>query len=305
VFKLKRFSDGYASKFKARFCVRGDLQKESVDYFEKYAPVVQWSTVRMLLTLVIREGWDTWQVDYTNAFAHAELQDEVFVEPPNMFAPGSVKDLVLKLIKLLYGLKQAPKKFYKKLSAGLLERGFVKSKHDACLFMKRGMSCVIYIDDTFFAGPDEKQIAQEIIGLGVSKFETQHKFQLRNVGEVGDFLGIRIAKQADGTFELTQTGLLDKVLRTAGMVDCNRCTTPAATTPAGTDSEGATFEEDWENSCFFGMLMYLAYTTRPDIAYSVHQAACHTHAPRASHVVAIKRILWYLKGTKTQGVVVK
>jgi hypothetical protein len=32
----------------------------------------------------------------------------------------------------------------------------------------------------FFAGPDEKQIAQEIIGLGVSKFEMQHKFQLRD-----------------------------------------------------------------------------------------------------------------------------
>jgi hypothetical protein len=28
------------------------------------------------------------------------------------------------------------------------------------------------------------------------------------------------------------------------------------------------------------MLMYLAANTRPDIAYAVHQAARHTHAPR-------------------------
>jgi hypothetical protein len=53
------------------------------------------------------------------------------------------------------------------------------------------------------------------------------------------------------------------------------------------------------------MLMYLAANTRPDIAYAVHQATCHTHAPRASHYVAIKRIVGYLKGTQTKGIYFK
>ena len=39
--KLKRLPDGTPSKYKARYCVRGDLQTEGVDYFETYAPVVQ------------------------------------------------------------------------------------------------------------------------------------------------------------------------------------------------------------------------------------------------------------------------
>jgi hypothetical protein len=47
VFKLKRLPDGTPLKFKARFCARGDLQKEGVDCFETYAPVVQWSTVTL------------------------------------------------------------------------------------------------------------------------------------------------------------------------------------------------------------------------------------------------------------------
>ena len=44
-FKLKRFPDGMAKKFKARFCARGDQQLEGIYFFETYAPVVQWTTV--------------------------------------------------------------------------------------------------------------------------------------------------------------------------------------------------------------------------------------------------------------------
>jgi hypothetical protein len=68
---------GTVLKFKARFCFRGDLQEEGFDYFETYAPVFAWSTVCMLLTIVLQEGWNTKQVDYTNnAFAQAELDEE-------------------------------------------------------------------------------------------------------------------------------------------------------------------------------------------------------------------------------------
>jgi hypothetical protein len=101
VLKLNRLPDGTPLKFKARFCVRGDLQKEGIAYFETYAPVVQWSTVRMLLTLVLREGWATRQVDYANAFAQAEMSETVCVEPPSMLGPGNGKDLVLRLLKSL------------------------------------------------------------------------------------------------------------------------------------------------------------------------------------------------------------
>ena len=50
-FKIKRYPDGLIKKFKARFCARGDQQLEGVDFFETYAPVVQWTTVRLMLIL--------------------------------------------------------------------------------------------------------------------------------------------------------------------------------------------------------------------------------------------------------------
>jgi hypothetical protein len=302
VFKLKRLPDGTPSKFKARFCVQGDLQTEGVDYFETYAPVFQWSTVCMLLTLTLREGWATRQVDYTNAFAQAEMVETVYVEPPRLFGPRSGKDLVLLLLKSLYGLKQAPHTFYEKLCEGFIERGVEQSAIDPCLFMREGCICVVYVDDTIFAGPDADKLAAEIKSLGVSSDENQHSFQLRDEGEVGDFLGIRIQKQGAGKFLLTQTGLIEKTLKAAGMEDAHRVFTPASTTPIGADRDGALFNEDWEHVTVVGMLMYLPANTRPDIACAVHQAARHTHAPRASHAVSVKRILRYLCGTRDKGI---
>jgi hypothetical protein len=44
-FKIKWYPDRRVKKFKACFCARGDGQKEGIDYFETWAPVVMWSTV--------------------------------------------------------------------------------------------------------------------------------------------------------------------------------------------------------------------------------------------------------------------
>ena len=304
-FKLKRLPDGTPLKYKARYCVRGDLQVEGVDFFETYAPVVQWSTVRLLLTLILTNGWQTKQVDYTNAFAQAAIDEEVYIEQPKGFGHKDGIDKVLKLNKSLYGLRQAPKSFFDKLCQGLKERGWKQSVIDPCLFMKDQMMCVVYVDDTIMAGPDGAAIEEEIKGLGVAKSEHRHQFVLRDEGEVGDFLGIRIEKTGDNTFTLCQPGLIQKVLAAAGMEEANSAKTPASTTPVGMDKEGESFSEDWDYAAVIGMLMYLANNSRPDIAYAVHQCARFTHCPKKSHGIAVKRVLRYLKGTSEKGMILK
>ena len=67
----------------------------------------------------------------------------------------------------------------------------------------------------------KRSFEEEIRALGVSDTEQQHKFQLRNEGEVGAFLGIQITKTGKQTFSLLQTGLVAKVLNVAHMSDCN------------------------------------------------------------------------------------
>jgi hypothetical protein len=55
-FKIKRFPDGLIKGFKGRVCARGDQQVEGVDFFETYAPVVQWTTVCLMLILEVLLG---------------------------------------------------------------------------------------------------------------------------------------------------------------------------------------------------------------------------------------------------------
>ena len=52
-FNLKRTPDDVAYRHRSRFCVRGDQQEYGANYFETFAPVVQWSTIRLLLILIL------------------------------------------------------------------------------------------------------------------------------------------------------------------------------------------------------------------------------------------------------------
>ena len=112
-FKIKRYPDERMRKHKARFCIRGDKQINGVNYFESYAPVVSWSTVKTTMNIAIQRGWSTRQVDFSNAFVQDTLEKEVCVELPAMFCDenenGNNNEVVLKLNKSLYGLVQAPR----------------------------------------------------------------------------------------------------------------------------------------------------------------------------------------------------
>ena len=118
--------------------------------------------------------------------------EEVYVYPPKGFSGKDKSEKMLLLLKSLYVLKQAPKNLFDKIRTGLVERGFKLLEHDTYLFVKEEMICVVYVDDTLIAGPNSQAIEEEIRLIGITNDEFQHKFQLRDEGEVEDFLGIRI-----------------------------------------------------------------------------------------------------------------
>ena len=108
MFKLKHYQDGQIKKFKVHFYPQGDMQLKGIDFFETYAPVVQWTTVRLMLILEVLLGLKSKQGDVTATFLHANLgeYEKVFVDMPQGFEVKGKNDRnkVLKLNKTLYGL---------------------------------------------------------------------------------------------------------------------------------------------------------------------------------------------------------
>jgi hypothetical protein len=158
-FKLKRFPDGLVKKFKARFCIRGDCQKEGIDYFETWAPVIQWTTVRTMLILATKLGLHSAQADITAAFVHARLKptDEIYVRQPEgykRYGPNG-EELVLKLKRAVYGLKQSPRYFFNHLKKQLEAQGLKQSAEDPCLFVGDTVIVLIYVDDLLMFSKDD------------------------------------------------------------------------------------------------------------------------------------------------------
>ncbi|KAL7464788.1 hypothetical protein ACHAXS_005121 [Conticribra weissflogii] len=128
-FKRKRFPDGSLNKHKARLCAHGGMQQWGVNYWETYAPVINWISVRFLLILAQIFQLDTRAIDFVLAFPQAKLDVPVYMYvPAGMQLQGIQGDThhmyILKLEKSLYGLKQASANWYEMLKSALQHRGF-------------------------------------------------------------------------------------------------------------------------------------------------------------------------------------
>jgi hypothetical protein len=164
------------------------------------------------------------------------------------------------------------------------------------------MMVLVYVDDCILFGKKEQELDSMLTKLK-DRFELTVEDVAADEGvDVFNYLGVELTlDNRTGNVTFLQTGLIDKVLKYCRMTDCNTKSTPAASTPLGTDANGKHRQEDWDYATAIGMLLYLSSNSRPDIQFAVHQCARFTHVPRASHEEAIKRICRYLKGTRNKG----
>ena len=85
------------------------------------------------------------------------------------------------------------------------------------------------------------------------------------------------------------------------MADCHCVSTPLEPGTKWT-SDAAVTESNFPYQELVGCLMYLAVSTRPDIAYVTNCLARYVSSPSSNHVAVAKRVLKYLHGTKSVGI---
>ena len=254
-------------------------------------------TIRIVLTLAVRQGWSIRQLDVNNAFLQGTLKEEVFMIQPPGFVNKTFPDHVCRLKKALYGLKQAPHAWYTELRVFLLSLGFVNSTVDASLFIyqKPGVTLylLVYVDDIIVTGNSSAELSKLIATLAA-------RFSLKDLGYLSYFLGVEVIPSTAGLF-LSQRKYITDLLHKSGMANTKPASTPLSASVHLLKDSGDLLPSPTEYRALVGSLQYLSLT-RPDIAFSTNKLAQFMQNPRTAHWSALKRVLRYLAGSCDKGV---
>jgi hypothetical protein len=135
--------------------------------------------------------------------------------------------------------------------------------------------------------------------------ELSELFNITDEGEIDAYLGVKISRPTTDTIELKQPHLIQQILDDMGMKSNTKTKDKAA--PSSTilrrDLDGKPFDEQWNYRSVIGKLNFLEKSTRPEIAYAVHQCARFASNPKQSHASAVKYLCRYLMATKDKGLI--
>jgi hypothetical protein len=303
VFKIKLNSDNKPERFKARLVAKGYNQEHGIDYNETFAPVIKHQALKLFLAIAVNEEKEVHQIDISTAFLNGELEEEVFIEPPDGFKGQIENNQVLKLHKALYGLKQAPRAWNKKLVSTLREFGMKQCIADSCIFFKKDLFVAIYVDDIIITGTIES--IREF-----KKFMSE-KFKMKDLGKLNYILGIKVEYGTEGVMRLNQKHYISKMIEKFEMQSSKESDIPIQPNHNLTrdlNDEKEVLRELVDVQKYrkvIGSLIYLMTCTRPDISYAVGVLSRYMQEPRELHWRCLKRVLKYLKATQDYSLVYK
>ena len=118
-------------------------------------------------------------------------------------------------------------------------------------------------------------------------------------------MGINIEYNLDkGYIKLCQESYIEKVLARFNMTDYKPKDTPMdSKVKLEPNPNQANKEEINLFQQIIGCLLFLTLATRPDICYAVIKLARFASNPSAYHMIALKNVLRYLKGSKKLGLI--
>eukprot|EP00798_Chlamydomonas_sp_ICE-L_P014645 gene14645-biopygen23690 len=290
IFTKKLGTNGEVVRYKARYVVKGFMQRPGLEYSDVYAPVTSKTTLRVLLAAVAARNMHIKQVDIKTAFLLGELEPELelFCSQPEGFevkGEGGVK-LICKLVKSSYGLKQAPRIWAKTVRELLVKFGFRPSRFDPALYICLYRALLKAMED---AGWTYKEL-----------------------GTPEQFLSLDMQVTVDDKERCTQIILSQH----SAITDlCKRFDFTTAKETYSTPMVSGDFTSDAVKSkllpnnklyiSLIGSFIYLSTCTRPDIAFAVSTLSRFSANPTEAHWKAAKRLLIYLRDHRYLGICYK
>ena len=166
----------------------------------------------------------TKSVDFVQAYPQALVKSAIYFHPPaGLILNRSRGDMVLRLIRNLYGLKDAGKTGFEHLTEVMEELGFKPTESDPCIYVRGSNMIVLYVDDCIIISRSEKE------ANAVFKEIDEKGYKMMDEGTMLEYLGIRITHNVDGTYRMSQSHLIDRIINSVPSTkDARSATTPVA-----------------------------------------------------------------------------
>jgi Reverse transcriptase (RNA-dependent DNA polymerase) len=137
IFTVQQNPEGLIERYKARLVAKGYSQIYDIDYDETFASVVEMSTVRTLVSMIVNGGWKLHQLDVKNVFLHGDLLEEMYMEIPPGFDTNQIVGKICRLKKSLYGLKQSPRAWFDGFRKAMIGMGYQQINADHTIFSRQ------------------------------------------------------------------------------------------------------------------------------------------------------------------------
>ena len=322
--KIKYKADGSFYKVKARLVANGDEQPLDT-LGETRAPTVNQISVITLLNYVVLMDCLLSAYDIKGAFLKRRIEEGkliyiwigpqeaslwVSVYPQHSQFVDEKGGITFQLLAYMYGLCEAPSAFHSLLDEVLKSVGFVSTKSDECLYIRKfpdqakPMVVAVHVDDILVASPSKALQKQ---------FENQLQLHFEIVAQYGNlsYLGMSIQyNEKRRVLRATQEGFVKDLVKKYA---CNHIrkhpTTPYPLTlfnlEDNNNKNGAATPVDKRDFLSLIMsLMFVARFTRPDILLPVSILATYSN-PTSVHMAAAIRVVKYLAANTSIGITFK
>lgn len=296
---------------KARIVGKGYEQQHGIDYFETFATVVRYATLRTIFSYLAVHDLELDHLYVDTAFLNPTLKEPNYSRIPEYFhllkpwIHGIESQYHLKLKKALYGLKHSPREGFLEVRKFSGELKFKQGEANPNLFVSSPMGekreivlILLFVDDMLISG--RRTHVDDI------KSKIMKRWRCKNLGPVETFVGFQVKiNRANHSVFIHQEIYSKKLLERLRIKNCNRVSTPLS---PGTVLKEYDHDEllDKDNSALYGQIVgstiYLSNGIRPDISNAVGQLARFMEKPCTLFLTHAKHLLRYLQRTANYGI---
>ncbi|KAL5718487.1 hypothetical protein ACHQM5_011385 [Ranunculus cassubicifolius] len=166
----------------------------------------------------------------------------------------------------------------------------MRRKSDGVIYL------LVYVDDIILTGSTLSSLESLLSTL-------QKEFALKDLGALSLFLGVEATSVPNGLF-LSQRRYIEDLLERANMQGAKPVSTPFSTSIDIHPTGGTLLSNPTHYRSLVGGLQYLLIT-RPEIAFAVNNVCQYMQSPTDKHMFLVKRILRYLQGTSSFGILLQ